>query len=200
MPNYLKLLTEDYINQHLTDNLSAAKIMYNLLAYPEKFDLSIEAEEKASSHSILPDTSPTLEMVRNEENTDRLLRMFRQASKISVRDALIDKLLTREDEVLPEIERMMLKAFKDETIEHSLFFILKCKTNCSDWIVENLKNVRDPYAQSTLCLALGFLADPDVIPFLMEQVNRFETEYPKESFDQGPLFALIRIQERFAGK
>ena len=48
-----------------------------------------------------------------------------------------------------------------------------------------------------LCLVLGFRAGPDCIPFLMRAVETFEKQYPEETFDQGPILALLEIRARF---
>ena len=110
---------------------------------------------------------------------------------------MLDLLLEREAEALPEIQRMLLKAFNDHTIENCVRFMVKCQENCTEWILQNYSHVREPYARSMLCLVLGFRADVDVIPFLMQQVDAFERQYPSESFAQAPLIALSEIKSRF---
>ena len=75
--------------------------------------------------------------------------------------------------------------------------MVKCGTNCSDWIMQNYNDVREPYARSMLCLVLGFRANTDVIPFLMQQVDSFVKQFPDKSYEQGPLMALYEIRARF---
>ena len=48
-----------------------------------------------------------------------------------------------------------------------------------------------------LCLVLGFRADTQVIPFLMQQVDTFEKQFPDKSSEQAPLMALYEIRARF---
>ena len=48
-----------------------------------------------------------------------------------------------------------------------------------------------------LCLVLGFRANTDVIPFLMQQVDSFEKQFPDKSYEQEPLMALYEIRARF---
>ena len=67
----------------------------------------------------------------------------------------------------------------------------------ADWIIQNYNDVREPYARSMLCLVLGFRASTDVIPFLVQQVDAFERQFPDKSFEQGPLMALYEIRARF---
>ena len=91
---------------------------------------------------------------------------------------------------------LILKTFIDNAIE-TAFGSWQCRENCSQWILQNYEDVREPYGRSMLCLVLGFRANVDVIPFLMRQVERFETQFPVHSFDQAPLLALYEIRARF---
>jgi len=38
-----------------------------------------------------------------------------------------------------------------------------------------------------LCLVLGFHGDVSLIPFLMNEVERFERYYPNKHYDRGPI-------------
>ena len=73
----------------------------------------------------------------------------------------------------------------------------RCEANCSAWILQNHSDVREPYARSMLCLVLGFRADAEAIPFLMQQVERFESQFPEQSLEQAPLLALCEMRARF---
>ena len=64
----------------------------------------------------VPHTTEQRKRVEEEEDTGKLLRMLRQTHPPVVRKVVREKLLKREREVLPEIQRMILKAFNDNTI------------------------------------------------------------------------------------
>ena len=201
MENSLKRLTKDYFNRHPVKEISAARFAYTILLNPQVFGcadngLLPELYEAMTEKGVLPDNADQKTQIEQEEDTQKLLRTFRMKLPPDVNIPLIQKLIRREDEVLPEIQRIILKTFKDHTIENCVRFFTWCKTNCSDWIIQNLENVREPYAQSMLCLVLGFRADTNAIPFLMSQVDHFEKCFPEETFDQGPLMALYEIQAR----
>ena len=154
--------------------------------------------ELAAQRGIaLPDATQQMVALEREEDTGRLLRMLRQTLAPDVRGALLEKLLKREAEALPEIRRLILKTFNDNAIENCVRFMARCEENCSQWILQNYEDVREPYGRSMLCLVLGFRANVDVIPFLMRQVERFEAQFPVHSFDQAPLLALYEIRARF---
>lgn len=202
MPDNLKLLTKDYFNRHPVKEYSAARLEYSMLLMPEFMDVVDEKlpemREMAAKRGIdIPDTTEQMKRVEEEEDTGKLLRMLRQTHPPVVRKAVREKLLKREREVLPEIQRMILKAFNDNTIENCVRFMTKCETDCTEWIMRHYDDVREPYACSMLCLVLGFRASTDVIPFLVQQVDAFERQFPDKSFEQGPLMALYEIRARF---
>ena len=202
MPDNLKLLTTDYFNRHPVKEYSAARLEYSMLLMPEVMDVVDEKlpemREMAAKRGIdIPDTTEQMKRVEEEEDTGKLLRMLRQTQPPVVRKAVREKLLKREMEALPEIQRMILKAFNDNTIENCVRFMTKCETDCTEWIMRHYDDVREPYARSMLCLVLGFRASTDVIPFLVQQVDAFERQFPDKSFEQGPLMALYEIRARF---
>ena len=202
MPDNLKLLTKDYFNRQPVKEYSAARLEYSMLLMPEVMDVVDEKlpgmRVMAAKRGIdIPDTTEQMKRVEEEEDTGKLLRMLRQTHPPVVRKVVREKLLKREREVLPEIQRMILKAFNDNTIENCVRFMTKCETDCTEWIMRHYDDVREPYARSMLCLVLGFRASTDVIPFLVQQVDAFERQFPDKSFEQGPLMALYEIRARF---
>jgi len=200
--NNVRLINKNYLNQHPIDEYSAANIEYTMNKYPDLFkavdDVLPEFRKRTEKFGIKNQIDvEKIKIIEQEEDTERLLRMFRQAIPPDAKKKIIAKLLEREDEVLPEIQRIILKAFNDNTIENTTRYMIRCKTNCSDWILRNYKDIREPYARSMLCLVLGFRGDDSCIPFLMEQVELFEKQFPQKSFNQGPLLALYELRERF---
>ena len=153
MPDNLKLLTKDYFNRHPVKEYSAARLEYSMLLMPEVMDVVDEKlpemREMAAKRGIdIPDTTEQMKRVEEEEDTGKLLRMLRQTHPPVVRKAVREKLLKREMEVLPEIQRMILKAFNDNTIENCVRFMTKCETDCTEWIMRHYDDVREPYARS----------------------------------------------------
>ena len=198
MPDNLKLLTKDYFNRHPIKDISAARFEYSMLLHPEVMDIADEVIPELQTKGLsFPDDSAAVAAVEQEDDTARLLRMLRKSLPPKANRLLLEKVLARQEEVLPEIQRMILKAFSDSTIENCTRFLVRCRTNCSEWIIQNYNNIREPYARSMLCLVLGFRAGLDAIPFLMQHVETFETRFPSETCDQGPILALSELKARF---
>lgn len=194
----LKKLTKDFFNRHPIEEFSAARIQYSLLLMPDVMGAVERAmPEIAASGIDVPDYTRLIDRVNREEDTDNLLRMLREGLPGHAKERVIQKLLEREEEALPEVQRLVARSFSDHAIESCTTYLVRCKTDCSKWIIQQYGKVREPYAQSLLCLVLGFRAKPDAIPFLIEQMERFEKQYPDETFDQGPLLALYEIRSRF---
>ena len=76
-------------------------------------------------------------------------------------------------------------------------FMARREENRSEWILQNYEAVREIYARSMLCLVLGFRADTAGIPFLMRQIERFEQQFPRDSFERAPLLALYELRAGF---
>ena len=194
MTDNLKLLTKDYFNRHPIKDISAARFEYSMLLHPEVMDIADEVIPELQTKGLsFPDDSVAVAAVEQEDDTARLLRMLRKSLPPKANRLLLEKVLARQEEVLPEIQRMILKAFSDSTIENCTHFLVRCKANCSEWIMQNYEHIREPYARSMLCLVLGFRANTDVIPFLILQVDSFEKQFPDKSYEQGPLMALYEI-------
>ena len=198
MKDNLKLLTKDYFNHHPVKEMSPAMIEYALVSDPKMKDAAENIGPILQKNGLpIPDDSEQLAQIAQEEDTEELIRMLRKSLYPSAQRRLREKLLSREEEALPAIQRLIRRSMNDNAIENCTHFLESCQENCTAWIIENYGTIRAPYAKSMLCLVLGFRAAPDVIPFLMRQVNAFETQFPDESFEQGPLLALYEIRDRF---
>ena len=198
MKDPVKLLTKDYFHRHPIKEHSAARFVYSLLLMPEVLSSAKKAlpelREQAAQRGIyLPDSTQQMALLEQEEDMGNLLRMLRQSLTPDICAALLEKLLNREAEALPEIQRLVLKTLNANAIESCTRFMAMCEANCSEWVLQNYDAVREPYARSMLCLVLGFRGDRDVIPFLMQQVELFERQFPGHSFEQAPLLALYEI-------
>lgn len=58
-------------------------------------------------------------------------------------------------------------------------------------------DVRSPYAQSMILVALGFKADVRHIPWLIEKYKELKRLYPDEIYCDGAYYALEEIERRF---
>lgn len=53
--------------------------------------------------------------------------------------------------------------------------------------------------KSMLCLVLGFRGDVSLIPMLMAETERFERDYPFNSYEQAPILAVQELATCYMG-
>lgn len=98
------------------------------------------------------------------------------------------------------IKEKSIRNKQDVFIENALYFFLRSKDNYCDWIIDTYSQFQSEYLKSLFCLVLGFRGDISTIPFLMEEAERMEKEYPNEYYDQGPALAVQELAVRYLNK
>ena len=190
---------KDYFKKHPLKELSAARFAYSQLLMPEVEDIALQMIPELEAKGIpFPDNSAIKEQIRQEQDVKKLLRLVRNNIPMDAKKDLTAKLKEHEAEVLPELQRILLKAFNSSTIENITRFMVECEMNCADWIRTNYHDIRDPYARSMMCLVLAFRGDMTDVVFLMGQVDYFEKNYPDKSHEQAPLIALYELKARYS--
>ena len=165
VPDNLKLLTKDYFNRHPIKDISAARFEYSMLLHPEVMDIADEVIPELQAKGLsFPDDSAAVAAVEQEDDTARLLRMLRKTLPPKANRLLLEKVLAREEEALPEIQRMILKAFSDSTIENCTRYLVRCRTNCSEWIIQNYNSIREPYRKNERAAVEKFYSARDFAP------------------------------------
>lgn len=191
----IKELNKKYFKNHPLKEISAARFEYSLY--------TMDGIEKLVNDALKDKLKSNLEDLKDEaaiESTvkpEELLKYMRKGISANNRQKLRDKILEYEAEMKPLIQRRAITNLQDIYIENTLYFFLHCKENCCDWIIQQYENIRSEYLKSMLCLVLGFRGDVSLIPFLMNEVERFERYYPDKDYEQGPLLALYELKERF---
>jgi len=64
---------------------------------------------------------------------------------------------------------------------------------------EMYNEIRYPFAQASACLVFGMQGMEEEMPFLLSEYERFQRNFPDESFDQHPLLALY-ISKKIVGQ
>lgn len=106
-------------------------------------------------------------------------------------------LIANSEAVMPEIISKLRHNTSDFFVETAIRVLYKSETNYSKQIMEILSEIRDPYTLSLIDLLLGFTGAKETIQPVWKHYHAFKIAYPLDTFDQGPLFALYRFQERF---
>lgn len=187
---------DEFLNSHPDKPFSAAKLHYSLYLEPE-------IEEQAKNYAMeMEKTEEDLKyekVIADTEEPEELLGLMRKNMSGLNRDALRKKILEKEAEMLPYIQKKVRNNGQDVFIEHALHFFLHSRENYCEWILKEYSSLRSEYLKSSLCLVLGFRGELDLVPFLMKETERFEREYPDDNYEQAPLLAVQELGVRFLG-
>ena len=191
----IKELNQRYFKNHPLKEFSAARFEYSLYTMDGIGELVNDVLKDKLEPNLegLKDAAAIDSTVKPEE----LLKYMRKGISGNNRQKLRKKILEYEVEMKPLVQERAITNLQDIYIENTLYFFLHCKENCCDWIIHQYKNIRSEYLKSMLCLVLGFHGDVSLIPFLMNEVERFERYYPNKDYEQGPILALYELKERF---
>lgn len=185
-----------FLKTHRDKNFSPAKYEYSLFLYKDAEEKMYELTNKFV-HRDKKEELANLKTIAEAQTAEDVSNLMRKNFPIDDRLKIIKKAVEMEEETLPLIQKRALTNRQDIFIENALKYFLRCKTNCCEWILENYQIFKSEYLKSMLCLVLGFRGDVDMIEFLIKEAERFERDYPNESFDQGPALAVQELAVRF---
>ena len=112
-------------------------------------------------------------------------------------DAIVDKAMEFEEEIVPDIIRRFKNNMTSEFIETATLVLGKSKMDMADEIMGYYDDMRSPYAQSMALVLLGFKADVCAIPWLILKHNEMKRRYPRDNYHYGAYYGLVEMAERF---
>lgn len=189
-----KARIEKFLKEHRDLELSAAKMEYTMILHP---DFNNRVVELSGMRGISPEDADMADRITETVDPEELLNLMRKpvsgANRILLRKCVLDM----QEEMAPLIKRKLITNRQDLFIENSLNFFVFCKANECQWILDNYKDFRSEYLKSLICLVLGFHGDETMFDFLMDEAERFQKEYPNESYDQGPAIAVRELASKY---
>ncbi len=171
-----------FFSRHRLFERSEARSVYDSLKNPPS-DQSISEKER--------------EQIAAQDKIDKLLIWLRCKLSPAQNQVLCEKLLTFEDAVMPMLIPFLQITSNKHLLNNSLYLLIHCKMDYCPWLMEHLHQIRDPYAQSILCLVLGFRGNQHAASFLMYQVEHLKRSRIDDSLQQAPLLALHELKSRF---
>jgi len=127
------------------------------------------------------------------EQTDdpaELVEFMRAGHDSMNRGLLCSKILALHDQTMPLILRRYRTCALDEFIDTATEVFATGNKKYVQMLREMYRDIRCPFAQASACLVFGMQGMKEEIPFLLSEYERFQREYPDETFDQHPLLAL----------
>lgn len=181
---------QKYVVSHQINPLSAPYINYMTVA---SSGMRSKLEDTLAKWKDNEQEIEIAEIIRNLSTPEEFFKWMRKPLQGNNKFLLRQVALENEELIMDMMKKRILTNRTDEFIECATDFFVKCKEDPTEWIMENYRNIRDPYAQSEMCLALGFHGDLSCEEFLMEQVETFRRDHPGENYEQGPLIAIYML-------
>jgi hypothetical protein len=124
---------------------------------------------------------------------EAVVRYMRRHFDFVNRTPLCQKALTMQEEVMP----LMFQRYRTSMQESFIETAVQILAHAEDQYVEQFKalypEIQPHYAKSIACLVYGARKQEDMLPLLLSEYQRFQTEYPDKSLSQGPLVAIYAM-------
>ena len=134
---------------------------------------------------------------------EQVIRFMRRGTDPMNQHILAKKALAFEEEIVPELARMLKTSMNDGFIETAIRVLTKSNKDTADDLIGIFPDMRYPYAQAMVLVVLGYKADETYIPWFIDQYKKLKRLYPDESHCEGAYYALCEMDSRFyppAGK
>ncbi len=184
-------LPEKYAKENLVDRYSAAYIFYMFSGAND--DLTSMVDLGTQKRRETDDEKEVNAEIEKLDTADGFFKWMKKVIAPGSREVLNTKMLEHEDEAAPMVKKRILTTRLDTFVESATRFFVSCKDDPTDWIMENYKDIVDPYAKSMMCLALGFRGDERCGDFLLGQAEALKGAVADGKMEQGPIIALYMI-------
>ena len=185
------ILPKEFRERNLVNPMSPAFIVYQLNT---RMDVEGMLKVLEGHQEETEETLADREIIRQLSDPDDFFKWMRRRLAGRNKFLLREVMLANEETVAPMIRKRIPRSMVDDFVECAVDFFIHCKEDPSGWILENYKDIRNPYTQSLLCLVLGFRGDQSCEAFLLEEALRLDAEYPEDTFEQGPLIAMYMLE------
>lgn len=188
-----KLLPKNFFRDNPLDEISAPKVAYFSMTagFNEKLQNAmwdiLEGDLDPKRKAIIEEEKKKISRL---ETGEEVVKFIRSGYDIVNRELLCKKILSMQSEVMPPLLRRFKTSLQDSVTETTVYILGHAERDYVDQLIEMYPEIRSPYAQSMVCVALSVQEREDVLPLLLREYERFKREYPKESYCQGPLLAI----------
>ena len=188
-----ELLPKNFIKKHPLKEYSAAMFADLNIRLVHADELNAEIDkiiipriEQDRREAILQGEKHIEEI----ETAEEIVAQMRKKNEMSIIPLLCKKALTIQDEVMPLVLRRYKTTIQDHFIETAVRLFGNADRKYTIDLFHQYHEIRNEYARSMACLLFGEHNIEESIPLLLSEYERFSNNYPEESYDQGPLFAL----------
>ncbi len=199
------LTKENYLSNQFFRKNPLKKISTAIIAHCVIEMLTIEKMNQKISELV----SSTIEPQRQEkllqerkrleqiDDPAQLAEFVRKGYDILNQSLVCRKVLSQQDQVLPLLLKRYRTCALEQFIETTSAVLVYGEQEYVQLLREMYGEIRSPYAQAQACLVFGMREMEEEIAFLVKEYERFQKEYPNESFEQHPLLALYLLHGRY---
>lgn len=126
-------------------------------------------------------------------SADEVIKYMRKIKELQNREALLNKALDMQDEVIPLVLKRLVTSGHDVFIESAAILLSHADSKYVEQLYDMFRDIRNPYARSAACLVFGVKKKIEYTPLLLEQYELIKKEVPEKDYEQGPLFALYLL-------
>lgn len=184
-------ITSKFFKKNPLQHMSAAMIAH----------FAITLYQKKEEHPITDTANKLIDDIRRceiEQEHKRIEQMeelelvecARKGCDPFNHDFLCDKIIARHEQAMPYLLKRYRTCALDGFIDTACCILASADKKYAQQLLEMYGQIRCPYAKACACLVFGMQGMKETIPLLLQEYERFQDEYPEESFDQHPLMAL----------
>lgn len=204
---YKKLLDQFFQKNTLQSELPTAPALAHFYISLEASPQANEAVQNVMNEVVFEDQPGRKEEAQAEQHeiesattSNQILRFMRRHTDPVNQHILVNKAMEFEDEIVPQIIRMLKTSLNEGFIETAIRILAKSEKDVAGELIKYYDDIRLPYAQSMTLVLLGFKADEAQIQWFIEQYAKLKRLYPDESYCEGAYYALCEIGGRFYPK
>lgn len=185
-------LSKYFFDKNQVKEISAARLLYSNLLNP-----GIEELASKTTRQFVIRGREEAKRISRETNPENLLKMMDPRTDTVNHWLLKKKILKFANFAIPRIIEKLKDNIDDTFVELAIGIIYESKIDYSSQLLEILDSIKESYTLSLACLLLGFIAPKEAIQPVWNYYHFLKEEYPRETYEQGPLLALYEFKERF---
>lgn len=202
-----KKMIEQFLDKYADDSedTSFAEIAHFKISFAYNQHQDLLDELQAAAVKAVPDRGIAIEKYKAKIDAARsasdIITLMRREREPFAELDLVKKALEFEQELVPEVLRRFRTNSTDNFVEAAAQFLASSTlaTHIADTIMGYYDEIVSPFTQGVALLILGFLANEDAIPWIIDQHSKLEKRSLSEEHDyeECALFALIEMEQRF---
>lgn len=192
MAKFMKIYNQ-FFKEHTLKKYSAANILYVRLLTETDFRFndtlnklvkSLNNEERNIS------IKNEVEKIEAADTADEIIYLMRKLSDAVNCGILCNKILSNEHKFIPAITEKYYRNRQNKFIETAAIVLYQSDPKYLQKLFENYNSITAPYAQAIICLLAAMKNFDNIDEFLLNEYEKLNKYYPKESFADFPLLAL----------